>query len=282
VGSNRAPRLVIAAALLLLACKWNLTQAVLHPTVEQRVNECLSGTIPWPGPVQVNPDSFRFAVLTDPHFGKSDTLDVTGIRAEFNRLGVDFFLVLGDLVHDGLADEYSLAVAMLDSIGLPYYSTIGNHDLYQADGWQQFKERFGPSCYVVTVGDQLKLIFLDTAEGAIGPTQFDWLDDELADTTVTKLVATHYPLYDGSMPGPYRLSSTAERNKLQHLLTNHHVPAIVSGHVHAWRHTAVDGVDHFIAGSMSPGALDYGDRGMLVFTFARDSLAWTHVPFPTH
>lgn len=278
--SRRTPLFLLGTALLLLACQWDLTQTILHPAVEQRAKQSLSGEIPWPGPAAANPDSFRFAVLTDPHFGDPETIDVPAIRAEFQRLGINFLLVVGDLTDNAFAAEFELARASLDSFGLPYYSTIGNHDLYQADGWDLFKDNFGPSCYTVTIGGRLKLILLDTAEGAIGPTQFDWLETELADTTVHKLVATHYASYDGTLPGVYRLSSATERYKLQHLLSEGNAYALVSGHIHGWRHTEIDGVNHFIAGSMAPGKLDYGGRGFLYFTFAHDSLTWTWTPFP--
>ena len=49
----------------------------------------------------------------------------------------------------------------------------------------------------VTIGNAVRLIFLDTASGDIGKVQFDWLEAELQDSTHIKIVLTHYPVYDG-------------------------------------------------------------------------------------
>jgi 3',5'-cyclic AMP phosphodiesterase CpdA len=195
--------------------------------------------------------------------------------------GVGFFCVLGDLTEHATADERDSIVKDLESVGLPYYATIGNHELYQADGWDWFKETFGPSCCPVVIADRIKLIFLDTADGLIGQTQYDWLESELDDGgQYLKIVGTHYPAFDGPEPIMWRVASTVERTKLQHLLQKYRAYALVSGHIHGWRHAVVSGVNHFIVGTMPPGGLDYGgEKGYLLFTFAHDSLSWERVRF---
>jgi predicted phosphodiesterase len=268
---------LLGSVLLFCSCKWDLSQAFLRPPVERRVQECLSGSIAVPQPVAVNPDSFRFAVLTDLHFGDADTADLSWFRSEAMKLGVGFICVLGDITHDGLAAEYAQGRARLDALDIPYYATIGNHDLYQNDGWEQFKTKFGPSCYSVVVADRLRLVFLDTADGLLGPAQFEWLAAQLQDDRYIKVVGTHYPCYDGITPIMWRLASATERYKLQHLLEQYGVRAYAAGHIHGWRHARIGGVDHFIAGSMAPGKLDYGTRGFLLFTYAHDSLSWSQV-----
>jgi hypothetical protein len=48
---------------------------------------------------------------------------------------------------------------------------------------------------------------------------------------------------------------------------------MVSGHLHGWRHTRIDGTNYFISG-MPPEGMDYGNPGYVLFTWAHDSLSW--------
>jgi len=269
--------LTLAAVLVFTACEWDLWGIATRKTVEQRVQESLSGQLPAPDPVAVNPDSFRFAVFGDPQIEHDYVNNLGRFRQEVADRDIDFFCVLGDLTNDATADEVDTIKLHLDRVGIPYYASIGNHDMFQADGWERFKENYGPSCFPVVIADRIKLIFLDTADGTIGPTQFDWLETELQDSAHIKIVLTHFPVYDGEKPIMWRLASTAERAKVQSLLERHGAHAWCAGHIHGLRHTPVGTVHHLTCGAMAPGVLDYGNPGYLLFTFAHDSLSWKFV-----
>jgi hypothetical protein len=277
MSSRRAFLLGLAALLAFSACKWDVWAIATRPTVEDRVRECLGGEPPAPGPVAVNPDSFCFAVFGDPQIGNDYQSSLGRFKQEAAQRGIDFFCVLGDLTNDVTPDEVDSIKAQLDRVGIPYYATIGNHDLFQADGWQRFKEDYGPSCFPVVIADRIKLIFLDTADGTLGPTQFNWFETELRDSRFTKIVLTHYPVFDGEKPIMWRLASDAERVKVQSLLEKYGVYAWCAGHIHGLRHTLVDGVHHLTCGAMAPGNLDYGNPGYLLFTFAHGSLSWEFI-----
>lgn len=268
-------RLWLVATLLLVAgCRYDIWQFVAHPTVDTRVAESIADTVPAPA---VDPDSFRFAVVSDLHFGSDYPVRFPEFSAAVPGLGLSFICVLGDVADHGLPEEYDLARATLDSTGLPCLATIGNHDLYQAAGWQDFQTTFGPSCCAVVVGNKLKLIFMDTADGLVGQRQFDWLEEQLNDDNRTvKMVLTHFPSYDGTDPIMWRLASGQERYKLQYFLETFGVKAYVAGHIHGWRHTVIGNVEHFIS-ALSPDGMDYGTPGYMVFTFAHDSLSWERI-----
>jgi hypothetical protein len=290
MSSRRAFLLGLAVLLAFCACEWNLWGIVTRPTVEDRVRDNLSGIPPAPGPVAVNPDSFRFAVFGDPQIEHDYVSSLGRFRQEVIDHRIDFFCVLGDLTNDATADEVDTIKAQLDRVGIPYYATIGNHDLYQADGWERFKENYGPSSYAVTIADRVRLIFLDTADGTIGPTQLHWLESVLIDFGTAgvegspavpyppfKIVLTHFPVFDGEKPIMWRLASDAERTKVQSLLEGHGAYAWCAGHIHGLRETQVGSVNYLTCGAMAPGTLDYGNPGYLLFTFAHDSLAWEFV-----
>lgn len=275
MASNRYLALFLGL-LAIVGCDWDVGQFVFHPSVEQRVQESLS--LPAPEPAWVDPDSFSFVLFGDPQVGSDSVHRIGDLATAVRERGISFFAVLGDLTQDATGAESNLIKAALDSVGVPYYVTAGNHDLYQPDGWKRFRTVFGPATYSVVIAGKLKLIFIDSASGAIGPTQFDWLESELDDGGhAVKIVCTHYPLYDGAAPVVWRLGSTAERMRLLSMLRDHDVWAYASGHIHGWRHTEVDGINHFICGSMAPGTLDYGTPGYLLLTFAHDSLTWRKV-----
>ncbi len=279
MNSSYAPIARLLFVLLLGGCTWDLDQAICHPSVERRVTESLSGELGVPEPVAVNPDSFRFAMFGDPQVHADLEHRLGRFAQDIGPNGIDFFCVLGDLTHDATEAEIAVIKAGLDSVGVPYYVTLGNHDLYQRDGWDRFKEEFGPSCYSVVIADRVKLIFLDTADGTVGKTQFDWLERELDDNRYVKVVGTHFPCYDGITPCMWRMAGAAERYKLQYLLQEYGAYAFVSGHIHGWRYTLVQDVHHFIVGTMAPGGLDYGTHGYLLLTFSRGILSWDRVEF---
>jgi len=265
---------LLLALLLVSGCDLDWGQFFFHPTIADRMRENLSGELSAPGPVAVNPDSFRFAMFGDPQVRSDGTSLVGRFRTDAAAMSIDFFCVLGDLTNDGTAAEQALAKAQFDSVGRPYYCTLGNHDLYQAGGWDWFKTTFGPSCYTVVIGDRVKLLFLDTADGMLGRAQFDWLESELAgDSGLVKVICTHFSVYDGEKPIMFRLPSTEERAKLISLLTRYGVRAMVSGHLHGYRHTRINETDYFIS-AMPPEGMDYGNPGFVLFTWAHDSLSW--------
>jgi 3',5'-cyclic AMP phosphodiesterase CpdA len=269
----------LAGALLLAAlgvggCDLDWGQFFFHPTVADRMRENLSGELQAPGPVAVDPDSFRFAMFGDPQVLADGTSLLGRFRADAAAKGINFFCVLGDLTNDGTEAEQGFAKAQFDSVGRPYYCALGNHDLYQAGGWKWFKTTFGPSCYTVVIGDRLKLLFLDTADGLLGQAQFDWLETELKQAEgLVPVVCTHFSPYAGTDPIMFRLPGTEERAKLISLLTRYGVRAMVSGHLHGYRHTRINETDYFIS-AMPPEGMDYGNPGYVLFTWAHDSLSW--------
>ncbi len=276
------PTVALSAALLLCACDvLDWTQAFGHPSTGQRVQESLA--MPVPEPPAVNPDSFCLALFGDIHVDRNEGFEhrLDWLRDEVADRGIDFAVVLGDLADHGFRDEFDAARAGLDSLGVPVYATLGNHDLYQADGWESFKDDFGSATYAVTVADRLKLILLDTAGGELGAAQFDWLERELADTVpVAKIVGTHYAGYDGTTPIMWRLASSAERYKLLSLLRDHAVFAYVAGHLHGYRHTTIAGTEHFIVGTMGMRSMDRGEPGYLLMTWVRGTPDWQFVVAP--
>ncbi len=260
--------------LVLLACKKDIVTFFIHSSTERRVTESISEITNHPEAVSVDTLNFKFAVFSDIHITEKNIHYLDRFKEDVEQYGIDFFLVIGDITDNGLEVEFNLSKADLQEVGIPYYVAIGNHDLYQTNAWDLWKETYGPSCYSVTISNYLKIIFLDLASGLIGKTQFNWLENELKDKLSFAVVASHFPIYIGVTPSIYRITSADERYKLISLLRDHNVEAFYSGHYHAFIHSEFSGIDHFIVGSMFPHSLDKGKHVYLLVSVDNGNISW--------
>jgi 3',5'-cyclic AMP phosphodiesterase CpdA len=71
----------------------------------------------------------RLAHVTDLHFGAEDPDVVAGLRADLAAQDVDRVLVSGDLTMRARARQFGAARTLLESIGRPWISVPGNHDV---------------------------------------------------------------------------------------------------------------------------------------------------------
>lgn len=271
-------------ALLFLSCSKNLTEVFFHPSVDERANESLSGTLPVPTPIPLgDPNQFNFAVFADVHqLQQQNNTLLPRFEQDIASNQISFFVVLGDLTEDGLVNEFKTVKTTLDSVGIPYYTTVGNHDLFQDPsqaGWGTYKSTFGPATYSVTLANAVRFIFLDTASGDIGQVQFQWLKNQLTTQVPFTFVGSHYPIYDGISPIMWRLSSVDERYELMSLLEQNNVYAYLAGHIHGYRETHLNQIHHFTVGSMYPYGLDYGVHGYLLFSFDHGQMSYQHITF---
>ena len=264
----------------LYACQEDVGAFFIHESVNRRVMDSRDLQPPYTGHFQ---DSLplKFAFFSDIHITRDNENLFDKLQRDIAEKNIGFFVVAGDLTDHGLEEEYQICRDDFIQMGIPWYVTIGNHDMYQNNSWEIWKEYFGPSCYTVAVTDNLRLIFLDTSTGTVGKDQFDWLEDVLKNSGEQyKIVISHYPLYDDPFPSIWRLPGAGERYKLFHLFDQYDVYGYVSGHLHTFQHKTIHGIQHFIVGSMNPHKLDKGEHGYLLFTLDNYELTWEQVVFP--
>lgn len=214
-------------------------------------------------------ERFRFAVLSDIQQGLSSVDDL------FERInredGVRMVLSTGDLVEDGTASELDVFERKLETLTVPFYSTVGNHDLW--DGPTEWRRRFGRfSMHFDFKGASFSLV--DSASATIDPLVYEWLDDWLVDARDRlHIVLTHIPPLDpvGVRSGSFR--SRREANKFlarlaaggvdltlyghihsHYAFTNAGIPAHISGGGGAWQER-LDGIGrHFLVVDVAPDA----------------------------
>jgi predicted phosphodiesterase len=101
---------------------------------------------------------FAFAVLADSHINRMTSDDYRYIKAmtisrqilanivgDINRHTppVDFVVHLGDITESGTAQEFNWTAAIMDSLNCPLYPVVGNHDNFQSDHKQNWKDFAG-------------------------------------------------------------------------------------------------------------------------------------------
>lgn len=165
----------------------------------------------------------------------------------------DLVLGTGDLVARGerrddwlsLIDNHAPLFAQL-----PYFPTLGNHELIGDSEGRAFKELFpraAASYYPVRYGQLLVLILNSNRPG--DPEQTRFLEDELrraaADPTVrARLVLMHHaPLSASWHCGVARYVAD-----WMALFERYHVDAVLAGHDHSYQRLERNGVAYFVSG----------------------------------
>ncbi len=184
-------------------------------------------------------DKLRFMVISDTHSGyKVFIPQLRSISADVP----DFLIWNGDIVNNGYMIEYATNAAVMESLPMPVYPTIGNHDIWN-NGEDFYYRYFGPTRYSFIYKDCL-FLFINTSAGLVGSDQFDWIENELSLVdTKYKVVVGHIPpidavlgkFDDSELKYPemrHNLFSKAESDLLIDILKRYSVDLFIGGHTH--------------------------------------------------
>lgn len=184
---------------------------------------------------------FRFALVSDVQEGIDEVGDV--FAAIDAQPDLRFVLGAGDLAEVGTREELERFQDELRGLSLPYYTTLGNHDV--GAPWQ---ELFGRgSFHFVFRGVHFTL--LDSAAATIDTLAFDWLEGWLAEgRDAVHVFATHVPPLDpvGTRNGAF--GDRHEAGRLLGKLANGGVDLTLYGHVHSFYRFENAGIPAFISG----------------------------------
>jgi len=178
-----------------------------------------------------------------------------------------FVVAMGDITERAEDDEYDLFERQLAYLRIPYFTTLGNHELWSAP--EHFFERFGRASFQFWFKD-VAFTFADTGDAAIDPLVDAWLTGWLGKARrKTHVFLTHIPPIDpvGIRYGGFR--STRDGQKLLGELSDGLVDLTLYGHIHTFIEFANAGIPAFISGGggAQPMKLDGIDRHFLVVTF---------------
>jgi len=204
-------------------------------------------------PTVTDPHKFSFVWMTDTHYrpDRQDYLDQVGNF--ITNTGGKFVLNSGDLTDRGDNENFFFFVRHSQEVlSVPFYSAIGNHDLYGA-GWDTFRWQVGPSVTSFNYGNSF-FMFIDSASCEIGEDQFDWIENQLqhSNMATNRFVLSHLCLYDSELETPALLCDPDERLHLASLLKKYQVDYLLCGHKHWIEEDQLDGFFQIMGGTPSP------------------------------
>jgi 3',5'-cyclic-AMP phosphodiesterase len=186
---------------------------------------------------------FRIAVMSDVQDGIDEVQDLfASMNAE---PGLSFLLGAGDLSQNGTREELERFQRELESLAIPYYTTLGNHDATPDTPWHELYGR--GNFRFVFQGVQFSLV--DSSSSTLDPMVYDWLDGWLAEgLSRTHVFAMHIPALD---PVGVRNGAFGNRNeagKLLSMLERGDVAMTLYGHIHSFYQFENAGMPAFISG----------------------------------
>lgn len=218
---------------------------------------------------------FAFGVMSDVQEAIDEVQDVFG--AMNREDGLDFILGAGDLTERGSGSELARYQHELRSLRLPYYTTLGNHELGADAG--TYQEYFGRGSFSFRHRG-VRFTLLDSASATIDDTVYDWLDHWLAlGQRDPHVVAMHIPPLDPTGVRNGAFASRAEAAKLLGLLARSGVDLTLYGHIHSYYSFINAGIDAHISGGGGaiPERFDNIGRHFLVVEVAETGTLSTRV-----
>lgn len=175
-----------------------------------------------------------------------------------------FVMSTGDVAEKGELEEYELFQRQLESLNIPFFSTIGNHELTQDIlRWHRLFGRY--SVHFRFKG--VDFSYVDSGNASLDPKLYerleDWLDEGI---DRVHIFGTHYPPLDpvGTRNAGFR--SRNEASKLLVKLYEGKVDLTLYGHVHSYYKFENAGIPAYISGGGGalPERFDSIDRHFLV------------------
>jgi 3',5'-cyclic AMP phosphodiesterase CpdA len=175
---------------------------------------------------------------------------------------------MGDLTQRGELDEYELYERQLERLDLPFYTTIGNHELWSDP--HRFLDRFGRASFQFQFKG-VAFTFADSGDAGLDPLVEEWLDGWLDGARAQPHVfLTHIPPVDplGLRYGSFR--STRDGRRLLSRLAAGGVDLTLYGHIHTYIKYDNAGIPAYVSGGggADPMLLDGINRHFLVVELA--------------
>jgi Icc-related predicted phosphoesterase len=157
-----------------------------------------------------------------------------------------FVISMGDITQRGEEAEYELFERQLVTLSIPFYSTLGNHELWApAERWF---DRFGRASFQFAFKGAV-FTFADSGDAAIDPLVEDWIEGWMANAADrTHVFLTHMPPIDpvGTRAAAFR--STRDGQRLLSRLIDGRVDLTLYGHIHTLVAYENGGIPAYVSG----------------------------------
>lgn len=188
--------------------------------------------------------TFRFLALGDIQTALPTAHQLFGAM---NRVpGARFAVFMGDLTERAELAEYQLAETQLATLEIPFYATLGNHELWEDP--ERFFSRFGRASFHFSYRD-VAFTFADSGDAGLDPLVEGWVDDWLDESRdQVHIFLSHFPPIDpsGARDGSYR--SHRDGHRLLGKLARGGVDLTLFGHIHTFIAYENAGIPSYISG----------------------------------
>jgi len=189
-------------------------------------------------------DEYKFLVVTDTHMEDGNDFELKKIKTVIennnsnpSNVEIRFAINLGDITQHGTEHDIKLFIEIADSLGVPFYPVIGNHDFYFGN-WFVWRDLIGSTNYKIEINDVIPgenphttLFVLDTGNAFFGKRQLDWLEQEIGKNKSKNIfVFTHAALFTTGIK-MQQVTDTRERARVASILRNK-AKIMFSGHSH--------------------------------------------------
>jgi len=210
---------------------------------------------------------FRFALMSDVQEAIDRIQDV--YRVINTRTDLDFLLGAGDLTEEGEVAELERFQHELASLAVPYYTTLGNHEL--GDRPPAYQQWFGRANFQFA-HHGVYFTLLDSASATIDPLALEWLDGWLGNARDSvHVVAMHIPPLDPVGTRNAAFASRAEAAGLLAKLAEGGVDLTLYGHIHSYYSFPNAGIPAVISGGGGASPERAGDIGRHFVVFEVDA-----------
>ncbi|MBK9036104.1 MAG: metallophosphoesterase [Myxococcales bacterium] len=195
------------------------------------------------GPAPEGPGPFRIAAMADIQTGLPT---VDEVFAAIATTSPRFVVCMGDLTERSGLEEYALFEAQLATLPVPFYTTLGNHELW-ADPARYF-DRYGRATFQFVYRD-VAFTFADSGDAGLDPLVEDEVDAWLARAADrTHVFLTHFPPIDpvGIRDGAFR--SRRDAHRLIGKLADAGVDLALYGHIHSYAAFEHAGIPAYVSG----------------------------------
>lgn len=185
---------------------------------------------------------FSFGVVSDSH---NDNASLAKALKQIKDYQGSFVIGLGDYSDVGTIDELSNAKREFDGVGLSFYSTAGDHDLWESrakklNPTEQYQQIFGFTNSSFT-HENAKIIIIYNSDNYLGldGVEFSWLESELKrgkeEGNKPMFVFAGIPIFHPSsdhVMGKGEVSLKSQASKLLELFKTYGVSEVVAGDTH--------------------------------------------------
>jgi len=180
-------------------------------------------------------NTYTFIIVTDTHMEDGDDFGLKGLKTAITKHNAKFAVNIGDITQHGTEHDVDLFIEIADSLGVPFYPTIGNHDIYFGT-WHVWRDKIGSTNYRINIKNgsniNTSLFFMDSANAFLGRGQIDWLEFELKKEKPAHIfVFTHAAFFTTGIK-MQQLTDTRERARVAHILKSNKADIMFMGHSH--------------------------------------------------